>query len=37
MYKKALCNYKNGYFCKKPVEVVPLTTTVQQPGCPPVN
>ncbi len=28
------CNYKNGYFCKKPVQIVPVTSPVQDEGCP---
>ena len=32
------CNYKKGYFCKKPFQPVPTTTPkVQFLGCPPVN
>ena len=29
------CNYKNSFFCKKPVEIMPITAIVDEPGCPP--
>lgn len=32
------CNYKNGYFCKKPTQPVPTTSPIAEyPGCPPVR
>lgn len=34
-WKSTECNYKNGFFCKKPVEIRPITAIVDEPGCPP--
>lgn len=33
-WKTSECNYKNGFFCKKPVEIMPITQVVNDPGCP---
>lgn len=31
------CNYKHGYFCKKPFIPVPTSPSGIYPGCPPVS